>query len=293
MISRAYIHITGQPGAGKTTLMEAVLSARPYESFLCVHASADPALKRPKESAPRNDPHLKGYSHAGADRTTLYRFPPRKGDFIDEFFDSDIMSEYSDVVLIEGDSPLSFLHLSTFVARPLPPGDSLIVGDMRDTKAERERELQQAKLLADHPERLIELMPAEIRAALRASMEKDPGILRSIGDDFRRLVKEERSRPAPAPAKQRKIAESHRGIEDAGLVVVNIHDESERERAEALVSDVTRLRSDREMFDELLGWRYNRTPVTAVVANLLDPGDAGRKKAMTRIKRAIAKGKQG
>jgi len=50
---------------------------------------------------------------------------------------------------------------------------------------------------------------------------------------------------------------------------------------------------NREMFDKLLGWRYNRKPVTTVVANLLDPGDAGRKKAMTRIKRAIAKGKQG
>lgn len=293
MINRAYICLTGQPGAGKTTLMEALLGAIPYESSLCVHASADPALKRPKESAPRNDPHLKRYVSAGADSTALYRFPPQQGDFIDEFFESDIMTEYSDIVLIEGDSPLSFLHLNVFVARPLPQGVSLIGEGMRDNMAEHEREIEEVELLAENPEHVIELMPVELRGALRASIKKDPDILRSIGDDFRRLVAEKRSRPAPAPTKQRMLAESHRGIEDAGLVVVNIHDESERERAEALVSDVARMRSDKEIFDELLDWRYHRTPVTAVVADLSDPKDAGRKKAITRIKRAIAKGKEG
>lgn len=49
----------------------------------------------------------------------------------------------------------------------------------------------------------------------------------------------------------------------------------------------------KEGFNDVLGWHHHRLPVTAVVANLADPKDAGLKKAITRLKRAIAKAKEG
>jgi sugar phosphate isomerase/epimerase len=68
--------------------------------------------------------------------------------------------------------------------------------------------------------------------------------------------------------------------------VVNIHTEAERPRAEQLVSDVGRLRKDARLFRDILGPRGTRVPVTAVVANLADPSDRGRRKALGRVRRA-------
>lgn len=223
----------------------------------------------------------------------LYRFPVKRNQFLDDFLESDAMSEYSDVVLIEGDAPLDYLHLSAFVARPLPEGEPLIVAGMRDTKAQREREIAQGEFLAEHPELLLELLSPDLRISVKSSIEQNPDILHRVGEDLRRAVGEQRSRPASKPTRCWTLAESHRGIEAAGLVIINIHDESERARAETMLNDVTRVRADKEIFDDVLGWRGDRIPVTAVVANLADPKDAGHKKAIARMKRAIAKGREG
>jgi hypothetical protein len=203
------------------------------------------------------------------------------------------MSEFYDVVLLEGDSPLGFLHLSAFVARPLPEGSSLLFTGMKDTKAQRERELMEGEYLADHPDLLLEFLPSGIVSALRPAVKKNPDLLRGIGENMRRLVEEQRSRPVPKSSPQWELAKSYDGIKDAGLVVVNIHDESERARAEEMVRDVARLRADKKVFDDVLGPHYHRTPVTAVVTNLADPKDPGRKKVIARVKRAITRGKEG
>ena len=83
------------------------------------------------------------------------------------------------------------------------------------------------------------------------------------------------------------IAPSHAGIERARLVVVNVRHERERERGERLVADLARLRKDDALFEDILGIRGTRTPITAVVANVNDPADPGLKKAIARVKRAI------
>jgi len=77
------------------------------------------------------------------------------------------------------------------------------------------------------------------------------------------------------------------GIERAQLAVVNARDDRERERGERLVSDVHRLRKDAAVFDDMLGYRGSKIPVTAVVANVADRSDAGTKKALARVRRAI------
>lgn len=47
------------------------------------------------------------------------------------------------------------------------------------------------------------------------------------------------------------------------------------------------------LMEAVLGPHCHRTPVTAVVSNLADPKDPGRKKVMARVKRAIKAGKEG
>jgi hypothetical protein len=54
------------------------------------------------------------------------------------------------------------------------------------------------------------------------------------------------------------------------LVVLNTGEDAGRERAQGLLEEVRRLRADRAVFDDVLGWRGSRVPITAVVADLAD-----------------------
>ena len=56
----------------------------------------------------------------------------------------------------------------------------------------------------------------------------------------------------------------------------------------ALLDEIARIRSDDAVRAAVPGRFAHRTKVTAVVADLSDPRDAGTRKALTRIKRAIA-----
>ncbi|MBR9974879.1 MAG: hypothetical protein KFF77_04815, partial [Bacteroidetes bacterium] len=264
-----------------------------YDDHICVHVARDHSLRRPRESAPESDPHIKRYRNAGAMSSAQYRIPERGSDIVDEFFASEIMSHYSEAVIAEGDSPFGFQHLSAYVARVLPKGESLLVAGKSDERARRKRELAEAERIAKHPELLLDMLSLGHDDLVTALLKQNPDILRRAGEKMREGIDELRSQPLPKAAKTWRIAESLRGIEDAGLVVINIFDASERERAEEMVRDMLRLRSDREIFDAVLGPSYERTPVTVVAANLVDPKDPGRKKAIARIKRAIAKGREG
>jgi len=51
--------------------------------------------------------------------------------------------------------------------------------------------------------------------------------------------------------------------------------------------DVARIRNDEAVFQDVLSFRGHRIPITGVIADLADPADAGRKKALARGRRAI------
>jgi hypothetical protein len=93
--------------------------------------------------------------------------------------------------------------------------------------------------------------------------------------------------PTPQAVEYWAVSERFRGIEHAGLVVVNMRDETNRIAAELLVADVHRLRKHDSLFRDILGWRGHRIPITAVVANVADSSDRGRQKALTRVRRTL------
>jgi hypothetical protein len=68
---------------------------------------------------------------------------------------------------------------------------------------------------------------------------------------------------------------------------VNVRDEDERRRADKLLSDLVKLRQDKEIFSDVLGCRGNRIPITAVAANLADPADPGLNKAIAEVRRVV------
>lgn len=116
---RAFVHIGGPPQSGKTTFVEAVLGEVDAVALVarCVR---DGAAKRRRETAPKAHPELRRYRQAGASGVAVFRFA---GDWYahDDFFTTDLMNEYSEVVLVEGDNPLQHVDLSVFVA-PGPVG---------------------------------------------------------------------------------------------------------------------------------------------------------------------------
>ena len=101
MRTRAAVHVAGPPQSGKTSLVEAMLCSVD-ESILAARCIRDDSLRRPRESAPRADPELRRYRHAGAAGAGLFKFP---GDAsaVDEFFSTELMTDYSEAVVLEGD----------------------------------------------------------------------------------------------------------------------------------------------------------------------------------------------
>lgn len=83
------------------------------------------------------------FRKAGASNTVRYRFPSADRE-TENFFYSDFMSDYSEGVLIEGDSPLGFPpDLTVFVAPPMASGESLLRRVTLDRTAENEQQIDQ------------------------------------------------------------------------------------------------------------------------------------------------------
>ncbi|MDQ6616525.1 MAG: hypothetical protein M3083_17735 [Actinomycetota bacterium] len=250
--------------------------------ILAARCVRDDTLRQARETTARTHPELRRYLQAGSSGAALFTFPG--GDIgCDDFFMTDLMTNYSQAVIVEGDNPLAFVDLRVFVA-PAPKGtDQLVVRRARDqTGGERANEAVLERLLRE-PSGVAELLEKIGGAPMAELARKSPELLEKL----RAVIGEATSGPAPKPEKHWAIADRYRGIEHAQLAVVNISRDSDRQAAERLVAEVVRLRKDKELFDDILGFRGNRIPITAVVANLSDPDDLGWKKALARLRRVV------
>lgn len=286
MIARSYIHVAGPGGAGKTTFIEGMLRSTDAE-VLVARCKRDDTLREPRESAPKVDRELKRYRAAGAGGVARYAFSGRDIGS-DAFFTSDLMGDYSEAVVLEGDNPLGFVDLSIFVAPPLAGGRGLFVRRRRDrAKEQRAKARAWARLLRepDGAARLLGQMVGGDVVALVAGA--NPVHLEETRATLLAGLAQIRKAPGPEPTEHWAVAPRYAGIERAQLLVVNVRADRERVRAERLVADLLRLRKDDELFADILGFRGNRVPITAVVANLADPKDPGRRKALARARRAM------
>jgi hypothetical protein len=283
LIERALIHVGGPPGSGKTALIEAVL-ARCDLVVLAARCRRDDSLAEPRESYPRAARELRRYRQAGAIGNALFEFP--KGADPDAFFMTGLMSGYSRAVILEGDMPFDGQDLDVFVARPPEEGEELFVRTTRDVAAglrdrfdALESVLRAPGGMARWTEELVGAPAGSI-----ASRVPDAECLR---DRMLARLEAARQAPPPEPVDVWAVSERYRGIEHARVAVVNISGEGEREPAERLVSQLMRLRQDDALVKDILSRGRDRRAITAVVANLVNPKDPGRKNAVYRIRRSM------
>ncbi len=268
MIERGYIHVAGPEGSGKTTLVEAILGAfdGPATTVRC---RRDDDLDESVEPAPARDAELRRYREAGASGAARFAFPAEEDDG-DGFFCSHVMSDYSKAVLIEGDCPVEYVDLEVFVAPPLPAGSALLRRTKRRTPAVAASALEEILLAVGG-------RPASAAFGGSRAREAMGRAAAIYGESF-----------GAKRAAHWALAPTHQGLERAGLVVVNVRAREDRDAAERMLEEIARIRSDDAVRTAVLGRFAHRTKVTAAVADLSDPKDSGTKKALTRIKRALA-----
>ena len=281
MRSRAIIHVTGQRGAGKTAFVEAVIRGigGPVLVARCVR---DDTLRDTRETRPRSHRELRRYRAAGASEVANFAFP---GSDVgsDAFYMTRLMEEYSDAVIMEGDNPLGVADLTVCIASPPSRGERLLV--RRAARSSERARADEMRRLLGEPGGVERLLHEIVGPSLAGIGLQHPELLEGMRVKMTAEIESARhALPRNAP-KQWAVAPDYRGIEHAQLVVVNVRAEAERARAERLVADVGRLRSDGAVFADVLHPRGTRIPVTAVVANVEDPRDRGLRKALARVMR--------
>jgi hypothetical protein len=285
VISRVIIHVDGSPGAGKTTFVERLLGAVD-EWALAVRCRRDESLRHARESWSARDPEVRRYRAAGAPDAGRFTFPSDR-DAADDFFTTRLLTDVSDAVVIEGDSPLRDADLRVFVAPPPAAGQALLVRERRDRAAQQRAQADAMERLLGEPDGAARLLDQLVGGPLVAFAREQPELLEQARVSLLAGIGKVRAAPPPAPTERWAVAAGYAGIEHAQLVVLNTCEEAERRRAQGLLEDVRRLRADRAVFDDVLGWRGSRVPITAVVADLANARDAGTRKAVARVKRSV------
>ena len=200
---------------------------------------------------------------------------------------TDLMADYSEGVILEGDNPLKYVDLSVFVA-PAPAADErLFVRRMRDRAREQLGTVNAIEWLLREPDGVAKFYGEIAGSPIAEFVWKSPKLKEDTSAKLLAGIAAVRKASPPKPLWHWGISDRYSGIEHAQLVVVNVRNESERRAGEQLVADVVRLRKEDQLFNDILGFRGSRTPITAVVANLVQSEDAGRKKALARARRVF------
>jgi hypothetical protein len=253
MNARAVVHVDGPPGAGKTTLVETLLRDAPFE-FVCIRGDRDKNARRFGAAHQEGDAELRRYADAGAYVVARVRFGEPS---IDDFFELDALSGFSDAVVVEGDLPTDFADVAIFVCAPPKDGGSLT------------RRRGPASSSSSRSSRR-----SEPSAAAGLSLSKlPPSFFRSLA-----------GRPAPTPI---ALPEGYEGLENAGLCIVTYRDASERDTAVRFADEITAMRADPALRRDLFGPFVKQVPATVVAADLRNPKDPGTKKAVARVGRTI------
>lgn len=273
MIERAYVQIDGPPKSGKTTFVELVLKACKNEVLLATRFLPG---KKPKQAGPaKGNEETKRYQKAGAIGVMAFNIPANAGpeDF-ESFWSSELIENYSRGILVEGlvVEEIVVPDLVVFVMRPLPDGQPLL-----------ERKAREIPRVAPGFADAMEALVARELKALGASLA--PALRAKLDAELRQIRHESKT---PSKRTGWGLADGHMALPHAQVVVVNIHDESERPAAERLAVEVLRIREDPEVKKDVLGTRGNRRQPAILVANLADPKDKELKKALTRVKKVIA-----
>jgi len=176
--------------------------------------------------------------------------------------------------------------LSVFVA-PTPHVRQRLFVRRSTPRPSRPDQTAALERLFTEPAAAAELMGRMVGEPLAEMMRARPELVEAARVELLEKLAQVRESPASPAAKRWTVSERYAGIERAQLVIVNVRDEEERRRADDLLSYLAKLRQDKEIFSDVLGYRGNRIPITAVGANLADPADPSLKKAIAKVRRVV------
>lgn len=271
MIERAYLQVSGPPQAGKTTFIERLLAACRGELLL---ATRFLSVRKAKDGGPsKGNDETKRYEEAGAIGTMLFRVPPEPDP--DAFWSSEFTENYSRGIVIEGEVVEDVVapDVVVFVLRPLPDGPQLL----------EQKEVDAGRASIGFVKAMEALVARELES-LGGSMSPD---LRAKLDTELASIREHASKKS-STRKVWALADGHAGLVRAHVVVINVHDESERPAAERLAAEVRRIRDDTEVAKELVRYPANKRQPAILVANLADAKGKALKKAITRMKKTLS-----
>ena len=143
-------------GSGQDDFVEAII-ADIGAFVLAARCTRDDSLRESRETAPTAHTELRRYRRAGATGTALFTFPERDVGS-DAFFMTQLMEDYSQVTVLEGDNPLGFVDLAVFVAPAPRPGQTLFVRRKRDRAEEERAKADTLERLLRQPEGVAELL---------------------------------------------------------------------------------------------------------------------------------------
>ena len=285
MRERAFVYVAGPPGCGKTTFIESMLRAA-GELICAARCVRDDSHPHARETAPKRHPELRRYRDAGATGAALFTFAENDIDS-DAFFMTNLMADYSEGVVLEGDNPLRYVDLSVFVAPAPGAGERPFVRHTRHRAREQLETVNAIEWLLREPDGVAKFYGEIVGSPIAEFVRKSPKLMEDTRAKLLAGIAAMRKASPPKPTWHWGISDRYSGIEHAQLVVVNVRNESERRAGEQLVADVVQLRKEDQLFNDVLGFRGSRTPITAVVANLAQSEDPGRKKALARARRAF------
>ena len=161
---------------------------------------------------------------------------------------------------------------------PLPSSERDPLRRTRDRAREQRGTVDAIERLLREPDGVAEFLGEIVGGHIAEFARKSPKLM---GDTRAKLldgIAAARKAPQPKPTQYWAISDRYSGIEHAQLVVVNVRHDSERGAGEQLAADLLRLRKEEKLFNDVLGFRGSRTPITAVVANLAQPARSGAEK---------------
>jgi len=213
VISRVLIHIDGPSGAGKTAFVERLVGALD-EWVLAVRCRSDLSRRQARESSAARDPEVRRYRAAGASDAGRFTFPSDR-DAADDFLTSRLLTDVSDVVVIEGDSPLRDADLRVFVAPPPAAGQALLVRKRRDRAAQQRAQADAMERLLGEPDGAARLLEQLVGGPVVAFARDRPELLEQARASLLAGIGKVRAAPPGPPAERWAVAAGYAGIEHA------------------------------------------------------------------------------
>ena len=288
-IERAYIAVAGPEGGGKTTIIERVLGDNDRNAVAVARCIVGPDVEELTQDPAKDDPEVCRYNEAGAFATARMRFPE---DDTDAFWNSEFREGYYDTAIFEGSMPPGLdPDLRIFVCRP--PDHPLYTQVHDDGVAAHKTRLALYERAQEEPELLADVLRESLAGefgligGLGVNLEK---ILMAMIPDLRghaRQLAEEEAERGPQAQTSWRFTDGYGDLALAQVIVFNVQRPEDRERAEARVAEVQRIRKDDELFDDLIGWRGDRRPVTVRTVDLKEESGSQMTGLLRRIQRAF------